>query len=365
MYDLLVIGAGLFGSVIANEAKRKNLSVAVLDKRTHVGGNCHTSDMGGIHVHDYGPHIFHTSDERIWQYVKQFAKFNNFTYRPKVRFRSNTFSFPINLMTLHQVWGVNSPQEAEEKLSRVRIPCDNPRNLEEWILAQIGRELYEIFIYGYTKKQWMKDPKDLPASIVKRIPIRLTYDDNYFNDTYQGIPVGGYTQIFNGLLDGCDIFLGEDYFSKKDYWESKAKKIVYTGRIDEYFSYCHGRLEYRTLQFENFKGGGDHQGNAVINYTEENIPHTRITEHKHFQTENTSKITHTIWTKETPVEWQETSVPYYPIGDTTNLQVYEKYKIMTSKTPNVLFGGRLSEYKYYDMHQVIGSALAKSQKFLI
>jgi UDP-galactopyranose mutase len=365
MYDYLIVGAGLFGSVFAHEARRKAMSVLVMDKRSHIGGNCYTENKGGIDVHMYGPHIFHTSDEKIWKFINQFTSFNSFTYRPKVNFGGRMFSFPINMMTLHQLWGVNTPDEARRKLDEVRVPCESPRNLEEWILSQVGHEVYQTFIYGYTKKQWMRDPKDLPASIIKRLPIRLTFDDNYFNDVYQGIPRNGYTEIFKNLLQGCDMALGEDFFADRSKWEKMAKRIVFTGKIDEYFDYCHGELEYRSLRFEHNVRVGDQQGNAVINYTEADIPWTRITEHKHFTPERLEKLTSSIYTKEFPIEWNRDETPYYPIGDDRNVETYRKYREIADQTPSVLFGGRLAEYKYYDMHQVIGSALQKARRELV
>ena len=364
MYDYLIVGAGIFGSVFAYQAKQQGKSVLVIDKRPHIGGNCYTEDKEGVNVHVYGPHIFHTSDERVWKFVNQFTTFNNYVNRPKVNYRGKIYSFPINLMTLHQLWGVNTPDEARRKLEDVRIPCENPRNLEEWILSQVGQEVYETFIHGYTTKQWMREPKDLPASIIKRLPIRLNFDDNYFNDRYQGIPVGGYTEIFKHLLEGCDVDLGQDFFKDRARWEGVAKRIVFTGKIDEYFDYAHGELDYRTLQFEHTSQEGDYQGNAVINYSDVAVPYTRITEHKHFQPQNLEKTSQTIWTKEYPAEWNRDSVPYYPIGDEKNNEIYRKYREIADNTSNVLFGGRLSEYKYYDMHQVIGSALQKSRKEL-
>ena len=362
MYDYLIVGAGLFGGVFAHEARRKAKSVLVMDKRPHIGGNCYSENKKGVEVHMYGPHIFHTSDEKIWKFINQFTSFNSFVFRPKVNFGGRMFSFPINMMTMHQLWGVNTPDEARKKLDEVRIHCDNPRNLEEWILSQVGQEIYQTFIHGYTKKQWMKDPKDLPASIIKRLPIRLTYDDNYFNDTYQGIPHNGYTEIFRGLLQGCDMALGEDFFADRAKWEKMAKRVVFTGKIDEYFDYHHGELEYRSLRFEHNTRDGDQQGNAVVNYTESDVLWTRITEHKHFTPEKLDKITNSIYTKEFPIEWNRNETPYYPIGDERNVEIYRKYREIADQTPGVLFGGRLSEYKYYDMHQVIGSALQKSRR---
>jgi len=365
MYDYLIIGAGLFGSVFAHEARRKGKQVLLIDKREHIGGNCYSERRDGIDVHKYGPHIFHTSDDRIWKFMNQFTEFNNFTLRPKVKHGNSLYSFPINLMTLHQVWGVATPDEAIKKLNEVRVPCENPRNLEEWILSQVGHEIYEIFIHGYTTKQWMRDPKDLPASIIKRLPIRLTFDDNYFNDTYQGIPKEGYTSIFKSMLQGCDVALGEDYFSDRDRWNSMAKRVVYTGKIDEFFNYKFGDLEYRSLRFEEETRSGDFQGNAIINYGEASVPYTRITEHKHFTPERLEKLNSTIYTKEYPIPWSRGAIPYYPIGDDKNNEVYRMYKEAAESESNVMFGGRLAEYKYYDMHQVVGSALQKSRRELV
>lgn len=364
MYDYLVIGSGLFGSIFAHEARKAGKSVLVMDKRPHIGGNCYTENRDGVDVHTYGPHIFHTSDDRIWKYMNQFATFNHYVNRPKVNYKGKIYSFPINLMTLQQLWGVTTPQEASRKLDEVRVPCANPSNLEEWILSQVGREVYETFIRGYTMKQWKRDPKDLPSFIIKRLPIRLTYDDNYFEDSYQGIPIGGYTKIFENLLQGVETALGEDFFVDRQKWENRAKRIVFTGKIDEYFGYSCGELDYRTLNFEHHTQEGDYQGVAIINYTEADIPYTRITEHKHFQVQDIQKIKKTVWTKEFPVEWTRDSVPYYPINDEKNNSIYSQYKEMAKKESNVVFGGRLAEYKYYDMHQVVGSALQKSRKVL-
>jgi UDP-galactopyranose mutase len=364
MYDYLVVGAGLFGSVFSHEAVRNGKKVLIIDKRGHIGGNCYTETRDGIDVHKYGPHIFHTSDERIWNFMCQFTEFNGFRLSPKVKSNGKIYSFPINLMTLHQVWGVTSPEEAIKKLEEVRIPCDNPDNLEDWILSQVGREIYEIFIKGYTSKQWMRDPKKLPASIIKRIPIRLTFDDGYFDDTYQGIPRDGYTKIFENMTQGCDIALGEDYFNNRERWHAMAKNVVYTGKIDEFFDYRLGELEYRSLRFEEFKQPGDFQGNAVINYPDSDVSYTRITEHKHFTPERLSKLPDTIYMKEYPIPWNRDETPYYPIGDEKNTKTYKGYRELAEKETNVIFGGRLAEYKYYDMHQIVGSALQKSKKIL-
>lgn len=357
-HDYLVVGAGLFGSVFAHEMRKRGRSVLVIDKRHHIGGNCHTERRDGIDVHVYGPHIFHTSDDRIWRYVKQFSDFNSYVNRPKVRRGDRLYSFPINLFTLYQVWGVTTPEEARRKLAEVAVPIDRPRNMEEWALSQVGRELYDTFIYGYTKKQWMREPRDLPASILKRLPIRLTHDDNYFNDTHQGIPVDGYDAIFEGLLDGCDVELGVDFFAHRSSYEARARRIVYTGRVDEYFGYCRGDLDYRTLSFEHFTGTGDHQGCAIVNYADESVPWTRVTEHKHFTPER--RVDATVWTRETPVPWERSAVPYYPIDDAVNRATYAAYEELKARESHVVFGGRLADYRYYDMHQVIGAALARA-----
>jgi UDP-galactopyranose mutase len=349
MYDYLIVGAGLFGSICARELTNNGKKVLVIDKRDHIGGNCYTSNEGGINVHTYGPHIFHTNNKQVWDYINQFVEFNHFTYRPKVKYNNNIYSFPINLMTLYQIYGVSTPSQAESILELERIHNNEPNNLEEWILSQVGTKLYETFIKGYTTKQWGRDPKYLPVSIIKRLPIRLTYDDNYFNDRYQGIPIGGYTQIFDKLLDGIDVKLGVDYFKDE---LPKYNIIIYTGPVDMFYDYIHGKLEYRSLRFENeYLDINDYQGNAAINYTDVNIPYTRIVEHKHFEF---GKQKHTIITREYPTTEGE---PYYPVNDKLNNDRYNLYKSLMDKEDRVIFGGRLADYKYYDMHQVIASAL--------
>ena len=359
MYDYIIIGSGIFGSVFAYEANKLGKKVLVLEKRNHIGGNCYTEKIENINVHKYGPHIFHTNDKRIWEYINQFADFNNFVNRPKVNYKNNIYSFPINLFTLYQLWGAKTPEEAKQKLEKVKILNNNPQNLEEWILSQVGEEIYEKFIKGYTTKQWGREPKYLPSSIIKRLPIRLTFDDNYFNDKYQGIPIGGYTQIFEKMLNGIEVVTDVDFLKDKSYFENKAKKIVFTGKIDELYDYTYGQLEYRSLKFETKVLNGDFQGNAVVNYTEQDIPYTRICEHKHFEFGDQEK---TIITKEYPDIYDNTKVPYYPIGDSKNLELYGNYKLLTEKENRYILGGRLSEYKYYDMHQIIGSALTKTKK---
>jgi len=353
-YDFLVVGCGMFGAVFAQQMTERGKKVLVIEKRTHIGGNCYTENIEGINIHKYGPHIFHTSDEAVWQYVNRFSKFNNFVNRPKVRFRDQLYSFPINLMTLYQLWGVTSPTEARHKLEEAAIPNANPRNLEEWILSQVGREIYEIFVKGYTTKQWGKYPKELPASIMQRIPIRLNFDDSYYDTRYQGIAIGGYTRMFERMLEGIDVRLNTDYFNDCRHWDSIADAIVYTGKIDECFDYRFGELEYRGLRFETKILEGDYQGNAVINYTEYDVPFTRITEHKHFEFLDTGKTTVT-W--EYPDEYDKTKIPYYPINDERNDKLYSLYKAQADKRSSLILGGRLATYAYLDMGQTIASAI--------
>jgi len=357
-YDLLIVGSGLFGSTIANLATADGLSCFIIDKRSHVGGNCYTENVDGIDVHKYGPHIFHTNNDEIWNYVNRFTKFNNYINRPKVKYNDKIFSFPINLMTIYQLWGIDNPEDAKKKLDTVKIQIENPKNLEEWILSQVGEEIYYTFIYGYTKKQWNKDPKELPSFIIKRLPIRLSFDDNYFFDKYQGIPENGYTEMILNMIYGIDFDLGCDYFDNRSYYDGMAKKVVYTGPIDKFFDYEFGELEYRSLKFETSTlNTKDYQGNAIINYTSDKIPFTRIIEHKHFNTHRTSTIPNTMITKEYPEEYVNTMEPYYPINDSKNTEIYTKYKQLSKNNTKYIFGGRLAEYRYYDMHQIIGSAL--------
>lgn len=360
-YDYVIVGSGLFGSVFAYEANKKGKKVLVLEKRNHLGGNCYTYNLNNINVHKYGPHIFHTNDKKIWDYINQFAKFNNFVNRPKVNHQGNIYSFPINLFTLYQLWGVKTPEEAKKKLEEVKIVNHDPKNLEEWMLSQVGVDIYEKFIKGYTTKQWGRDPRELPASIIKRLPIRLTFDDNYFNDKYQGIPEGGYTQIFEKLLEGIEVKTSVDFFENKKYWEGIANKIIYTGKIDELYDYKYGMLEYRSLRFELEIMEGDYQGNAVVNYTDQSVAYTRICEHKHFDYQNQET---TVITKEYPADYTVNSVPYYPIGDDKNNKIYKMYSELNKQENKYILGGRLAEYKYYDMHQIIGSAMVACKKEL-
>ena len=344
-YDYLIVGSGLFGSIFAREATDRGFSCIVLDQREHIGGNCYTKKHNNIDIHLYGPHIFHTNNLKIWNYMNKWTEFNNFTYRPRVNYQNKIYSFPINLMTLYQLWGVKTPEEAKKKLDSVKIKIENPNNLEEWILSQVGEELYYTFIYGYTKKQWNKDPSKLPTSIIKRLPIRLTYDDNYFNDRYQGIPVDGYTAIFEKLLKNIPLELNTNYLNDKDYFDRLAKKIVYTGPIDEFFEYQCGTLEWRSLRFEHeYLDTEDYQGVATVNYTDESIPYTRICEHKHF---NFGKQKETVITKEYPQDWDKSKEKYYPVNDENNNNKYIEYRSLID-TKKYIFGGRLADYKYYE-----------------
>lgn len=361
-YDYVIVGAGLFGSIFAREMTDRGFKCLVIDKRNHIGGNCYTENKHDIEVHKYGPHIFHTNNKSIWDYINKYTEFNNFVYRPKVNFENVLYSFPINLFTLHQLWGIKNPEEAKKTLEDKKINIINPKNLEEYAISQVGEEIYRKFIYGYTKKQWGKEPKELPLEIIKRLPIRLTMDDNYFNDYYQGIPKNGYTEIFIKLLNGIELILETDYLQNKSLFDNLSTKIVYTGSIDEFFGYDLGALEWRSLKFENETHDiEDYQGNAAVNYTDETIPFTRIIEHKHFaQLKNTSK---TIITKEYPDSWDIKKEKFYPVNDAKNRTLYKKYFDRLNHNFYIL-GGRLAEYIYYDMHQVIASALQKINKEL-
>ncbi len=361
-YDYLVVGAGVFGAVFAREMTNAGKKCLVIDQNSHIGGHCYTKEVDGIVIHQYGPHIFHTEDLKIWEYVHQYCAFTPFCHRVKVNYRNQIFSFPINLMTLYQLWGVKTPEEASQRLEAAKIPNTSPQNLEEWVLSQVGKEIYDIFIQGYTSKQWGRSPRELPAFIIKRLPIRLNFNDTYYNDPYQGIPVGGYTRLFENLLYGIELHLNENYFDKKEFWDQQASKVVFTGRIDHYYNYRHGELEYRTLRFENERLEiPDFQGTAVVNYTDIDIPFTRITEYKHFENKN---LPYTIISKEFPDEWDKNKIPYYPVNTPENNARYALYLEESKRNPNIIFGGRLAEFKYYDMHQVIASALSRVKEEL-
>lgn len=369
MYDYLVVGAGLSGAVFAYEANKRAKKVLVIDKRNHIGGNIYTENVEGIPVHKYGAHIFHTSDKKIWDYVNQFAEFNRYTNSPLAKYKDELYNLPFNMNTFHQMWGVKTPKEAKEKLDRQirEAGIKEPTNLMEQAISLVGKDIYEKLIKGYTEKQWGKPATELPAFIIKRLPVRMTYDNNYFNDFYQGIPMGGYTQIIERMLDGIEVRLNTDFFEHREALEPLAKKIVYTGMIDEYFGYCYGELEYRSLRFETeVLEEENYQGNAVVNYTEYEIPYTRIIEHKHFEfgCQGGKMNPKTVITYEYPATWKKGGEPYYPINDEKNNALYEKYRALAGQQENVIFGGRLGRYKYFDMHQVIAEALCMAEKEL-
>lgn len=356
-YDYLIVGAGLFGSIFAHEAAKRGKKCLVIEKRDHIGGNCYTQNIEGINVHKYGAHIFHTSNKVVWDYIQQFAEFNRFTNSPVARYKDELYSLPFNMLTFNKMWGVITPQEAEAKIKE-QIAKENiaaPKNLEEQAISLVGRDIYEKLIKGYTEKQWGRKCTELPAFIIKRLPVRYTYDNNYFYDTYQGIPVGGYTRIFEKMLGGIEVTLGVDFFAESEYYESITDKIVFTGMIDEYFGYQFGKLEYRSLNFDNeVLDMPNYQGNAVVNYTESEVPYTRIIEHKHFEYGMQDK---TVITREYSKEYQEGDEPYYPINDQRNNELYSRYKALADNVSNVIFGGRLAQYKYFDMHNIIAEAL--------
>lgn len=357
MFDYLVVGAGFYGSICAYELNKQGYKVCVIDSREHIGGNCYTEKRDNINIHTYGPHIFHTSNEEVWQWINQFVSFNNFRYSPLAIYKDESYSLPFSMWTFNKLWGVTHPHQAQLIIKQQSKHIGEPKNLEEQAIKLVGVDVYEKLIKGYTAKQWRKDPKLLPASIIKRLPVRFTYDNNYFNDKYQGIPVGGYTQIFEKLLKGIDVRLKVNYFTDKKYIP-EYKKLIYTGPIDKFYNYQFGELEYKTTEFKHQKKKTDNwQGIAVMNYTDENVPHTRIIEHKHFEGTE-SPIT---WiTNEYPTEYKaDKTEPMYPVNDEENNTKYSQYKALADKEENIIFGGRLAEYKYYDMHQVIASALNK------
>ncbi|WP_113843587.1 UDP-galactopyranose mutase [Enterococcus cecorum] len=359
MYDYLVVGAGLFGAVFAHEAALKGKKVKVIEKRDHIAGNIYTKEMEGIQVHMYGAHIFHTSDKEIWDYVNQFAEFNRYTNSPIANYKGEIYNLPFNMNTFNKLWGVITPEEAQAKIEEQRavLGGKRPENLEEQAISLVGTDIYEKLIKHYTEKQWEKPCVDLPAFIIRRLPVRLTYDNNYFNDTYQGIPIGGYTQIVEKMLDheNIDVEVNVDFFANKEKYLEEFPKIVFTGMIDEFFDYKLGELEYRSLRFETETlDTENYQGNAVVNYTDSETPYTRVIEHKHFEFGKQDK---TIITREYSKTWKKGDEPYYPVNNSKNNDLYAQYRKLAEEQEKVIFGGRLGQYRYYDMHQVIAAAL--------
>ena len=369
MYDYLIVGAGLYGAVFANKAKEAGKRVLVVDKRNHIAGNVYTEKIAGIHCHKYGAHIFHTNMERVWEYVNQFAAFNRFTNAPVARYKNELYSLPFNMYTFNKMWGVMTPKEAQTIIDEQKKEISGePQNLEEQAIRLVGRDIYEKLIKGYTEKQWGRDCKELPAFIIKRLPVRFTYDNNYFNALYQGIPMGGYTKMVENILKGIEVRLNVDYLERKDELDAIAETVVYTGPVDAYFNYCYGNLEYRAVRFEtevldipNF------QGNAAVNYTEREIPWTRIIEHKWFEFGKDGQgqeIPQTVISREYSSEWKLGEEPYYPVNDEKNAALYRKYHALAQQEKKTIFGGRFGEYLYYDMDQVIASAMNKAESVL-
>lgn len=356
-YDYLIVGAGLFGAIFAHEMTKIGKECLVIEKRDHIGGNVYTELTENINVHKYGAHIFHTNNKDVWEYINQFADFNRYTNSPVANYKGELYNLPFNMNTFYQMWGVKTPEEAKAKIEEQKSESkiENPQNLEEQAISLIGKDIYEKLVKGYTEKQWGRKCEDLPAFIIKRLPVRFTFDNNYFNDLYQGIPIGGYTKIIEKMLDGIEVKLNTDFFDDKEKWLNIADKIIFTGMIDQYYDYCYGELEYRGLNFEfetlNLE---NYQGNAVINYTDAETPYTRIIEHKHFENSESPK---TIITKEYPKAWVKGEEAYYPMNDEKNSQLFNKYQKLAEKENNVIFGGRLGMYKYFDMWQVIEEAL--------
>ena len=362
MYDYLVVGSGLFGSVFARQATDAGKKVMVIDKRPNIAGNVYTEKIEGINFHKYGAHIFHTNNTEVWNYVNRFATFNRFTNSPVANYKGELYSMPFNMYTFNKMWGVVTPEEAAAKIEEQKKEITGePGNLEEQAISLVGRDIYEKLVKGYTEKQWGRDCKELPAFIIKRLPVRLTFDNNYFNALYQGIPVGGYTKLVENMLSGIEVYLNEDYLENKAKWDSMADKVIYTGAIDAYFDYALGNLEYRSVRFENeVLDIPNFQGNAAVNYTDRETPWTRIIEHKWFEfgkDENGNDLPNTIISKEYSSEWKPGDEPYYPVNDEKNGALYAKYRELADKESKVIFGGRLGEYKYYDMDAVIASAL--------
>lgn len=356
-YDYLIVGAGLYGAIFAYEMKKVGKKCLVIDKRDHIGGNIYCENIEGINVHKYGAHIFHTNNEEVWNYINSFVKFNNYINSPIGNYKGEIYNLPFNMNTFNKLWGVITPEEAIKKIEeeKAQFKIDEPKNLEEQAISLIGTTIYNKLIKGYTEKQWGRSAKELPPFIIKRLPVRFTYDNNYFNDKYQGIPVGGYNRIIEKMLEGIDVKLSTNFFENREKFSEISEKIVFTGMIDEFYEYKYGILEYRSLKFEEeIINCSNYQGVAVVNYTEREIPYTRIIEHKHFEYGHQEK---TVITKEYPQKWNRGDEPYYPINDIKNNEKYVKYENLAKKEKNIIFGGRLGKYKYYDMHQIIENAL--------
>lgn len=370
MYDYLIVGAGLYGAVFAHEAKKRGKYVLVIDKRSHIGGNIYTENIEGINVHVYGAHIFHTNNKKVWNYVNHFAEFNRFTNSPVANYKGELYSMPFNMYTFNKMWGVVTPEEAATKINEQRAEIvGEPQNLEEQAISLVGRDIFEKLVKGYTEKQWGRECKDLPAFIIKRLPVRLTFDNNYFNALYQGIPIGGYTDMVKSMLDGVEVHLNMDYLKNREKYNSIANKIIYTGPIDAYFDYQLGYLQYRSVRFETeLLDIPNFQGNAAVNYTDKETPWTRIIEHKWFEfgkDRDGENLPKTVISREYSSEWKPGDEPYYPVNDERNGKLYLKYKKMAAGENQVIFGGRLGEYKYYDMDQVIVAALDMCKKELV
>lgn len=363
-YDYLIVGAGLFGSVFACEANKRGKSCLVVEKRDHVGGNVYCEKIADINVHKYGAHIFHTNNEKVWNYVNELSVFNRYTNSPMANYKGELYNMPFNMNTFSKMWGIITPEEAKAIIDKQRACItQEPKNLEEQAISLVGTDLYQKLVKGYTEKQWGRDCKELPAFIIQRLPVRYTFDNNYFNDLYQGIPMGGYNVLIEKMLTGCDVELHADYLQKKEYYDSLASKIVYTGTMDSYYGYQFGQLEYRSLRFETeVLDLENYQGVAVVNYTDRELPYTRIIEHKHFEFGIQPQ---TVITREYPAAWKKGMEPYYPINDEKNQKLYCRYKALADMEKNVIFGGRLAEYRYYDMDKVIASALECSERELM
>lgn len=374
-YDYLIVGAGLFGAIFAHEAKKAGKKVLVIDRRDHIGGNIYTKEVEGIQVHQYGAHIFHTSDKEVWDYIQQFAEFNRYTNSPVARYKDELYNLPFNMNTFSKMWGVRTPAEAKEIIQRQikEAGITEPKNLEEQAISLVGKDIYEKLVKGYTEKQWGRRATELPSFIIRRLPVRYVYDNNYFNDKYQGIPVGGYTKIIERMLEGTEVRLMTDFFADREILAKEAENIVFTGMIDAYYDYCFGELEYRSLRFETeVLDMENYQGNAVVNYTEYEVPYTRIIEHKHFEYgcqggyggDGSGVSDKTVITREYPATWSRGEEPYYPMNDEKNNALYARYRELADQEEHVIFGGRLGMYRYYDMHQVVKEALKCVRKAL-